>query len=169
MPVQRTPSPRGSHLYVPCRSVCDQDQIESSDQSPFWEPIKGSRLPPNCDNQMIKNHESNSTIKIKQSRAFEGMIKWSSTLFADQRSWSRSQTLQQATYKWLPLVHWHDPITCFPIKKPQKVTLALPTLPSLAQHYIHSCYHTQCVLPSFITHVPGRWKTAKRRSFCTRF
>ena len=78
-------------------------KIQSSDQSPFWEPIKGSRLPPNCDNQMIKNRDSDSTFKIKQSRAFEGMIKWSSTLFAYQRSWSWSQMLQQATYSDYPL------------------------------------------------------------------
>ena len=38
------------------------------------------------------------------SRALEaGTIKRSSTFFADQKSWSRSQTLQQVTYKWLPL------------------------------------------------------------------
>ena len=45
----------GSHLYVPCISVCERDQIESSDQLRFLEPIKGSRWPPNCENQQIKN------------------------------------------------------------------------------------------------------------------
>ena len=30
-------------------------------------------------------------------------IKRSNTLFTDQKTWSQSQTLQQATYKWLPL------------------------------------------------------------------
>ena len=35
------------------------------------------------------------TLKIKRSRA---------SLFADQTFWSRSQMIQQATYKWLPLV-----------------------------------------------------------------
>ena len=30
-------------------------KIESSDQSPFWEPIKGSSPPPNYENQRIKN------------------------------------------------------------------------------------------------------------------
>ena len=36
-------------------------------------------------------------------RERQGTIKRSNTLFADQKAWSRSQTLQQATYKWLPL------------------------------------------------------------------
>ena len=33
----------------------------------------------------------------------KGTIKWSSTLFADQKTWSRLQTLLLATYKWLLL------------------------------------------------------------------
>ena len=44
------------------------------------------------------------TVKIKKSSDQElqkGTINWSSTIFADQKSWSCSQTLQQATYKWL--------------------------------------------------------------------
>ena len=46
------------------------------------------------------------TVKIKGSRNQElqkGTINWSSTIFAEQKSWSWSQILQQATYKWLPL------------------------------------------------------------------
>ena len=33
----------------------------------------------------------------------KGTIKQLNTLFANQKMWSQSQTLQQATYKWLPL------------------------------------------------------------------
>ena len=82
-------------------------KIESSDQSPFGGPIKGSRWPPNCYKSTIKNALLQSDLwplKIKRSRASEGTIKRSSILFADQKIWSRSQTLLQVTYKWLPLV-----------------------------------------------------------------
>ena len=46
--------------------------------------------------------------KLSDWERQKGTIKWSNTLFADQKAWSRSQTLQQATYKWLPLgvVDW---------------------------------------------------------------
>ena len=47
-------------------------------------------------------------LKIKQSRASEGTIKRSSTIFGDKKSWSWSQTLQQVTYKWLSLVSLED-------------------------------------------------------------
>ena len=85
-------------------------KIEPSDQSPFWELIKGSRSPPNCKNQRIKNAWLQFDLlvvkkKFNQSRGFEGTIKQSSTLFGDQQSWSHSQMLQQATYKWPPSPH----------------------------------------------------------------
>ena len=41
--------------------------------------------------------------KLSGRERQKGKIKRSNTLFADQKAWSRSQTLQQATYKWLPL------------------------------------------------------------------
>ena len=79
---------RGSHLFVPCRSVCDWDP---SYQSPFWEPIKGSTHGCNLTfdlgsklskpflraDQGINNARLQSDlwpVKIKQSRALEGTI-----------------------------------------------------------------------------------------------
>ena len=41
--------------------------------------------------------------KLSSQERQKGKIKRSNTLFANQKAWSRSQTLQQATYKWPPL------------------------------------------------------------------
>ena len=59
----------------------------------------------------IKIQSCNMTFdpwKLSDRERQKGTIKWSNTLFADQKAWSRLQTLQQATYKWLPLgvVDW---------------------------------------------------------------
>ena len=50
----------------------------------LWTPVKSSDQEPR-----------NGAIKIKRSR----------TIFSDQDSWSRSQTLLQTTHMWLPLDH----------------------------------------------------------------
>ena len=96
---------RVSHLYVSCRSVCDRDQNWIKQSKPFLRVNQGIKVTSKL--QKSKDQECAAPIrplickKIKWSRAFEGMIKQSSTLFADQKSWSQSQMLQQ--YKWQPL------------------------------------------------------------------
>ena len=77
-------------------------KIESSDQSPFLRADQGIKVTSKL--QKSKDQERVAPIwpfsrqkKFEQSRGFEGTIKQSSTLFADQKSWSRSQMLQQAT------------------------------------------------------------------------
>ena len=47
-------------------------KIESSDQSLFWEPIKGSRWPPNCGSRMCGCNLTFDPWKIKWSRVSEG-------------------------------------------------------------------------------------------------
>ena len=42
-------------------------------------------------------------LKLKQSGPQKGTIKRPNTLFADRKTWSQSQTLNQVMYKWLPL------------------------------------------------------------------
>ena len=94
---------RDSHLYVPCRNVCDRVNIESKpflraeskDQDGLWTA------------KMVRSgkHDYNLTfdpLKIKQSSA----------LFAGQKPWSQSQMLQQAACKWLPLVYFISYCTC---------------------------------------------------------
>ena len=59
-------------------------------------------------NQQPRVRSSNVTFnpwKSSDQEAQKGTVKWSSTLFADQKTWSGSQTLLQATYKWLPHSH----------------------------------------------------------------
>ena len=90
----------GSHLYVLCRSVCDQDQNWIKRSKPFLRADQGikttSKLQKSkdqCDYSLTFD-----PLNIKQSRASEGnnqMIK--------HNFWSWSQTLQQVAYKWLPL------------------------------------------------------------------
>ena len=50
--------------------------------------------------------------KIKRSRALEGKIKWSSTLFADQKYWSRLHTLNRQHIIYYPscpaFYHFHS-------------------------------------------------------------
>ena len=81
-------------------------KIESSDQSPFWEPIKRLMLPPNYENQRIKNVWLQFDLWPIKNQAIKS-FRWSSD--QAQFFWSKSsswlQTLQQATYKWLPLVY----------------------------------------------------------------
>ena len=82
---------RGSHLYVWCRSACDRDQNwikqSSADQGDFWTAkINGSRT-----------HGCNLTfdpLKIKHSRTSEGNNQAIKHTFANQKPWSRLQTLQ---------------------------------------------------------------------------
>lgn len=75
-------------------------KIESSVQSLFWEPIKGSR------------------VKINGSRMRGYNLTFQPrTLFAVQKSWSQSQTLQQAKYRWLPLEYR----TCYTIVEASSV------------------------------------------------
>ena len=103
------PTHRGcvaSHLYVPCRSVCDQDQnwikqskplfeSRSRDQGNLWTAkIKGSRMR-GCNLTF-------DPLKSRQSRASEGNDQ-ATKHFVNQKSWSWSQMLWQATNKRLPI------------------------------------------------------------------
>ena len=45
-------------------------------------------------------------VKSSDQEPRNGAIKRSRTIFSDQDSWSRSQTLLQATRMWLPLATW---------------------------------------------------------------
>ena len=52
-------------------------KIESSDQSPFWEPIKGLVLPPNYENQRIKNVQLQFHLWPIKNQAIKS-FRWSS-------------------------------------------------------------------------------------------
>ena len=71
-------------------------KIESSDQSPFggWSRNQGDLQ--TAKNQQWRMHGYNLTFdpwKLSDQEPQKGTIKQSSTLFADQKAWSRSQTL----------------------------------------------------------------------------
>ena len=103
-----------SHICVACRSVCDRDQSGikrstffwswSRDQDEFWAT--------NINNQstFLDTMEAWlrfalwTPVKSSDQEPRNGAIKWSRTIFTDQDSWSRLQTLLRATRMWLPLV-----------------------------------------------------------------
>ena len=98
-------------LYVPCRSVCDRDQNWIKWSKPFW----GADQEIKVTSKLLKVNNQDRAAAMwpltLENQAIKSLRRErSSTLFADQRTWSQLPTLLQATYKWLyPLFHvtWH--------------------------------------------------------------
>ena len=87
---------KGSHLYLPCRSVCDRDQNWIKRSKPFWGADQGIKVTSELLKSTIKNAWLNVTFdpwKSIDQEPQKETIKRSSTLFANQKTWSRSQTL----------------------------------------------------------------------------
>ena len=103
---QAVQTTRGSHMS--CVEVFVTGiKIESSDQSPLGGRSRDQSDLWTTKNQQSRMHDYNVTIdpwKSTNQELQKGTIMWSSTLFANQKTWSWSQTLLQATCKWLPLV-----------------------------------------------------------------
>ena len=108
---------RGSHFYVPCRSICNWDQNWIKWPKPFWGTDQGIKVTSKLLKINNQEHGCNLTFDlwkssdqepqegwssnqahflpikslivvanaIKRSRASGGLIKQSSTLFADQK------------------------------------------------------------------------------------
>ena len=87
--------------------VCDQDQNWIEQSRLFWGSDQGIKVA--C--KLLKSERVLQLdlwpLKIKCSRASEGLIK-----SADQTVWSWLQTLQQATNKWPPFVMPHHKCHC---------------------------------------------------------
>jgi len=74
------------------RDQDDSEQLKSTDQCTFSD-TKESWL----------RFVLWTPVKSRDQEPQNGAIKWSRTIFSDQDSWSRSQTLLQALHMWLPL------------------------------------------------------------------
>ena len=92
---------RGSHLYrVPCRSVCDrpESRLNQAIKALFEGRSRGKG---GLQAAIINGSKTRGCNLILENQTIKSLaIK---RLCADQSFWSRSQTLQQATYKWPPL------------------------------------------------------------------
>ena len=83
--------------YVPCKSVCDQDQGWIEQSKSFLRSDQGIMQ---GSLQTAKKKKNQRIKKYGYSLTFVPLkIKWSST---GQKFWSWSQTLQRATYKTWP-------------------------------------------------------------------
>ena len=69
------PMTRGSHLYVPCRSVCDWDQNRIK---PFWEADQGIKV----TSELLKSTDQEHVAAIENQAIKSLRRKRSSTLFA---------------------------------------------------------------------------------------
>ena len=79
---------RGSHFYVPCRSICNQDQNWIKWSKPFWGTDQGIKVTSKLLKINNQEHGCNLTFdpwKSSDQEPQEGLIKQSSTLFADQK------------------------------------------------------------------------------------
>ena len=98
---------QGVVTYMSCvEAFATGIKIESSDQSPLGGQSRDQGDLQTAKNQRSRTCSSNVTFdpwKSSDQEPQKGTIKRSSTLFADHKTWSRSQTLLQAAYKWLPL------------------------------------------------------------------
>ena len=85
---------RGCHLYVRVEVFATEIRIESSDQTPFqcWSK---ARSPLNCKNQECVAAFWPLT---RKKSALKGTIKRSSTLLADQKSWSHFKSRHDSDY-----------------------------------------------------------------------
>ena len=90
-------------MRVKCREYWEDEDV----RSPFGglnQGIKGTSKLLNIKGSRM--HSCNLTFdpwKSSNQEPQKGMIKRSNTPFANQKTWSWSQTLQLVTYKWLPL------------------------------------------------------------------
>ena len=96
---------KGSHLYVPCKSVCDQDQNWIKWSKPFLranQRVKVAFEPQKSQDQNTWLEFDLWPIKNQAIKSFRKEW-WSdqAQFFSEQQFWSRSQTLQHVTYKWL--------------------------------------------------------------------
>ena len=144
--VQRT---RGSHLYVLCRSVwnCDQNWIKWS--KPFWGADQGIKV--TSEMLKINNQEctavmwpltpGNQAIKSLRREQLSDQAH-----FVDQKPWSQSQTLLQATCKWLPLEGQNG------IEKPcwSLLRLRIEGVFDLISIYFHICVCTSILRGKWI-------------------
>jgi len=105
---------RGSFIHVAYRTFATGIKMESSDQH----SLIRRRSRDQDDSEQLKSTD-NALFPILKRRGYvfvlwtpaksrdqepqNGVIKWSRTIFSDQYSWSRSQTLLQALRMWLPL------------------------------------------------------------------
>ena len=105
------------------------------------------------------------TFKTKWSRASEG--RWSRNIFNDQDSWSWSQTLLQAVYKWISLAAHRSTGHCaflfkntFAFAHSACFNCCSP-IASASAAIPGDCVHFSCCLPWFIPIVimPGVWST----------
>ena len=75
---------RGCHLYVLCRSVCDQDQNWIKRSSLFWAWSMRPELLKSMDQEHTVAVWPLTLCKASTQEPQKGTIKWLSTLFADQ-------------------------------------------------------------------------------------
>ena len=65
---------KGSHLCVTCVSVCNWDQLETSNQCSFYE--------------LIKRFRATNINQSSEQELWMRMMKWSRTTYTKQNSWS---------------------------------------------------------------------------------
>ena len=106
------PYPRGSHIYVTCRSVCDCDQESWSVKiildrliTPFrgfWSLDFTGVQRTKCSHASVVSKKVHWLVDISRSEFV--LIPWKKNVDRLILFWSQSQTLLQATHMWLPLV-----------------------------------------------------------------
>ena len=106
---------RGSHIDVACRSICDRDHkwnqainVPFKSRSRYQDEFWATNI--NQSTHFLRYLAGVATfcpwtpIVSSDQGPRNGVIKQSRTIFPDQDSWSRLQTLLQATCIWLLLV-----------------------------------------------------------------